>query len=80
MKPHVSGEGSLANEFRRSIGDKLHQVDEATMAAASAAISADGSKQGRILKYNQAERRRRWSHRVEDPIRTLMFLGSLNHT
>ncbi|CAJ1969077.1 unnamed protein product [Sphenostylis stenocarpa] len=75
MKPHISGESSLANEFRRSVGEKLHQVDEA--AAATVAIAADAAKQGRFL---EAERRRRRNHRVEDPIRTLMFLGSMNHT
>nr|XP_007143850.1 hypothetical protein PHAVU_007G107100g [Phaseolus vulgaris]ESW15844.1 hypothetical protein PHAVU_007G107100g [Phaseolus vulgaris] len=58
MKPHISGESSLANELRRSAGEKLHQVDEG----------------------GDHERRRRRSHRVEEPIRTLMFLGSMNHT
>nr|KYP39511.1 hypothetical protein KK1_039165 [Cajanus cajan] len=70
MKPHISGESSVANELRRSVGEKLHHVDDA----------ADAAKQGRLLKYNQTERRRRRSHRAEDPIRTLMFLGSINHT
>ncbi|KAJ1402341.1 hypothetical protein SESBI_28033 [Sesbania bispinosa] len=65
MKPHISGESSLANEFRKSVGEKkLHQVDESS------------GKQGRL---HQTERRRR-THRSEDPIRTLMFLGSWNHT
>ncbi|KAL9278036.1 hypothetical protein ACSQ67_014449 [Phaseolus vulgaris] len=77
MKPHISGESSLANELRRSAGEKLHQVDEA---ATTVAIAADAAKQGWFVMYNQAERRRRRSHRVEEPIRTLMFLGSMNHT
>ncbi|KAJ1435688.1 hypothetical protein SESBI_04629 [Sesbania bispinosa] len=68
MKPHISGESSVANEFRKSVGEKkLHQVDE---------TSKTSGKQGRL---HQTERRRR-SHRSEDPIRTLMFLGSWNHT
>ncbi|QCE06569.1 hypothetical protein DEO72_LG9g1583 [Vigna unguiculata] len=77
MKTHTSGESCVANELRRSAGEKLHQVDEA---AATVAIAGDGAKQGRFVMYNQAERRRRRSHRVEEPIRTLMFLGSMNHT
>ncbi|KAG4981810.1 hypothetical protein JHK82_026678 [Glycine max] len=69
MKSHISGESSLGNELRRSVSEKLHHVDE-----------ADAAKQGRVLKYIQTEKRRRRSHRAEDPIRTLMFLGSMNHT
>lgn len=76
MKHHISGENSTASEFRRSVGEKLHHVDE----AATATIAADAGKEGRLLKYNQNEKRRRRGHRGEDPIRTLMFLGSLNHT
>ncbi|KAK8467640.1 hypothetical protein PHAVU_007G107101 [Phaseolus vulgaris] len=49
-------------------------------AATTVAIAADAAKQGWFVMYNQAERRRRRSHRVEEPIRTLMFLGSMNHT
>ncbi|WJX19968.1 hypothetical protein P8452_09580 [Trifolium repens] len=77
MKPHihVSGESSSANEFRKPIGEKLHPVDEVDMMT----INCDTSKQGRAQTYHQIDRRR-WSHRAEDPIRTLMFLGSWNHT
>lgn len=74
MKPHISGESTLANNeyYRKSVGEtkKLHQVDEATITTADAS-----SKQGRL---HQNERRW-WSRREEDPIRTLMFLGSWNH-
>ncbi|TKY61797.1 hypothetical protein E2542_SST11650 [Spatholobus suberectus] len=72
MKPHVSGESSLANESSRSVGEKLHQVCKAAMVA----ITTDASKQRRrLLPCNQ-----RLSHQAEDPIRTLMFLGSWSHT
>ncbi|KAK7337428.1 hypothetical protein VNO77_18003 [Canavalia gladiata] len=68
MKTHVSGEASLGNDSTRSIGEKLHTVcKEATVA-----ITTDASKQ---LGLNQ-----RWSYQAEDPIRTLMFLGSWSHT
>ena len=77
MKPHASSESSEASELRRCIGEKLHRVDEAAMVAITTPDTA--SKQGRLLKFNKTERRR-WSHRAEDPIRTLMFLGSSNHT
>ncbi|KAJ1412633.1 hypothetical protein SESBI_20364 [Sesbania bispinosa] len=72
MKPHISGESSLADESKRSIGEKLHHVYKAAMDMV--AITNDASKQSMFL--NQ-----RWSsHHAEDPIRTLMFLGSSSHT
>ncbi|KAK7284669.1 hypothetical protein RJT34_19419 [Clitoria ternatea] len=68
MKPHISSESSLANEPSRSVGEKLHH-------AAVVAITNDASKQRRFLMSSQ-----RRTHHVEDPIRTLMFLGSWSHT
>ncbi|KAF7804840.1 hypothetical protein G2W53_043951 [Senna tora] len=80
MKPHhVSGDTSLPNnDSTRSIGEKLRRVYEAAVVA----ITADDSlKQRRPFMCNQTERRG-WSHRAraDDPIRTMMFLGSWNHT
>jgi len=77
MKPHihVSGESSPGNEFRKPVGEKLHRVDEESVMT----INCEASKQGRVQMHQQFERRK-WSHRAEDPIRTLMFLGSWNHT
>ncbi|RDX74893.1 hypothetical protein CR513_45298, partial [Mucuna pruriens] len=45
MKTHISGESSLANELRRSVGEKLHHVDE----AATVAIAVDAAKQEACL-------------------------------
>ncbi|QCD98215.1 hypothetical protein DEO72_LG6g2933 [Vigna unguiculata] len=68
MKPHVSGETSLAKDSARSVvGEKLHQL--------SKAISTDASNRSRLLKCNQ-----RFTLQPEDPIRTLMFLASWSHT
>ncbi|KAK4273197.1 hypothetical protein QN277_021645 [Acacia crassicarpa] len=78
MKPHsVSGEASRSNDSAKSIGDRLRRVYEAAVVA----VSADSLKQPRIVPRNQTERRG-WNHheRADDPIRTLMFLGSWNHT
>ncbi|XP_054803731.1 uncharacterized protein LOC129306954 [Prosopis cineraria] len=78
MKPHpVSGEASRPNDSAKSIGDKLRQVYQAAVVA----VTADSLKQPRLLLRNQTERRGR-SHRAsaDDPIRTLMFLGSWSHT
>nr|KYP51028.1 hypothetical protein KK1_027241 [Cajanus cajan] len=69
MKPHVSGEGSLAKESRRSVGEKLHQVCKAAMVA----ITTDATNHRTLLTCNHV-------HKPEDPIRTLMFLGSWSHT
>ncbi|QHO44982.1 hypothetical protein HN51_014970 [Arachis hypogaea] len=69
MKTKASGEGSLASESSISLGEKLHQDCESVVAAA-----ADVAKQGRRLSS------RRGSCHGEDPIRTLMFLGSWTHT
>ncbi|KAK7270211.1 hypothetical protein RIF29_23198 [Crotalaria pallida] len=74
MKSHVSGsERSPASESRRFSGEKLQHVDEA-------AATTDTCKQGRLQMSNQTERKKCRRHRAEDPIRTLMFLGSWNHT
>ncbi|CAK8572814.1 unnamed protein product [Lathyrus sativus] len=68
MKPHlhVSGENSPTNEFRKPVGEKLKRIE-------------DASRKGGVQMCDKIERRR-WSHRDEDPIRTLMFLGSWSHT
>ncbi|CAJ1878508.1 unnamed protein product [Sphenostylis stenocarpa] len=65
MKPHVSGETSLAKDSARSVvGEKLHQLCKA--------ISADASNhRTRLLSCNQS-----FTLQPEDPIRTLMFLAS----
>ncbi|KAL4305232.1 hypothetical protein HN51_039234 [Arachis hypogaea] len=70
MKTKASGEGSLASESSISLGEKLHQACESVVVAAA----ADAAQQGRHLSS------RRGSCHGEDPIRTLMFLGSWTHT
>ncbi|RDX69032.1 hypothetical protein CR513_51907, partial [Mucuna pruriens] len=72
MKPHVCGESCLANESSRSVGEKLHQVRK----AATVTITTDASKQRRLLLTSN----QRLGLKPEDPIRTLMFLGSWSHT
>ncbi|MED6155232.1 hypothetical protein PIB30_003419 [Stylosanthes scabra] len=72
MKTNASGEASFASNSSISLGlgDKLHQACESAVVAAT----ADATKPGRRLSP------RRGSCHGEDPIRTLMFLGSWTHT
>ncbi|KAI4301383.1 hypothetical protein L6164_034667 [Bauhinia variegata] len=73
MKPHsVSGDGSLGNESGITIGEKFRRVYEAAVMA----MTTDSLEQRRIVMSKQSERR----HRANEPIRTMMFLGSWSHT
>lgn len=77
MKHHsFSGESPLINESKRTVGEKLRQAYEAAVVAVAGKGSPNGCS-APILK--EIERRKR-SYGVEDPIRTMMFLGSWTHT
>ena len=77
MKPQqFSGEGSLGAESKRTFREKLRQACEAALG------SKAHNNQNDLLISKEIERRR-WvknNYRAEDPIRTMMFLGSWSHT
>ncbi|KAF8006697.1 hypothetical protein BT93_K0875 [Corymbia citriodora subsp. variegata] len=76
MKPqHPSGDPSIGHEGKRTatIGERLRRAYEA------AVVAAEAPNRGRFMTPRDAERRKP-VYRVEDPIRTMMFLGSWNHT
>lgn len=79
MKPSVqlSGDGSLAEESKRTVGEKLRQACEV---AVTAIAKSRANWEGYSLPISKEIERRKWSYRAEDPIRTLMFLGSWSHT
>lgn len=72
MKPqHPSGDSSLGHESKRAtIGERLRRAYEAAVEA---------PQRGQFMTPRDVERRKA-GHCVEDPIRTMMFLGSWNHT
>lgn len=77
MKHHqVAGESSLTHDSKRTIGEKFRQAYEAAMVAAA----GDGVQRGCNVFINRGIERRKPSYRAEDPIRTIMFLGSWSHT
>ncbi|KAJ4850586.1 hypothetical protein Tsubulata_017187 [Turnera subulata] len=80
MKPHsLSTDGSLAHESKRTIGEKLKQaIDAATVNMARKGLTGKGSSSN--LMFSKENGRRDWSYRAEEPIRTMMFLGSWSHT
>jgi hypothetical protein len=77
MKPqHVSGDGSLTQDSKRTVGEKLRQAYE----VARIAVAENRVWEGCSLPISKEIERRRWSYHAEDPIRTMMFLGSWSHT
>ncbi|KAG2697412.1 hypothetical protein I3760_07G104400 [Carya illinoinensis] len=79
MKPSVqlSGDGSLAEEPKRTVGEKLRQ---ACGVAVTAIANYTANWEGRSLPISKEIERRKWSYSAEDPIRILMFLGAWSHT
>ncbi|EXB40837.1 hypothetical protein L484_009082 [Morus notabilis] len=79
MKPQqFSGEGSLGKEPKRTFRERLRQACEAAFVSKSGyEVDQNGR---RSLSIPKEIERRRCSYRAEDPIRTMMFLGSWSHT
>ncbi|KAK2649421.1 hypothetical protein Ddye_016910 [Dipteronia dyeriana] len=72
-----SGDGSLAHDSKRTIGEKLRQAYDAAVVA----VAGDRVQQpGRSRSASRGLERRKSGYCAEDPIRTMMFLGSWNHT
>ncbi|PSS14668.1 Histidine--tRNA ligase [Actinidia chinensis var. chinensis] len=85
MKPqNLSSESSSVHESKRAIGEKFWQICEAArvVVAGSHGTSREkGNGNPCISFFREMERRNEnRTYRVEDPIRTLMFLGSWSHT
>lgn len=77
MKPqNICGESSLCEESKRGFRQKLGQAYEAALLV----MARNGAQKGRGLLISKSIERRRWNYSAEDPIRTLMFLGSWSHT
>lgn len=77
MKPqHISGDGSLNQDSKRTVGEKLRQAYE----VARIAVAETRVWEGCSLPISKEIERRRRSYHAEDPIRTMMFLGSWSHT
>lgn len=79
-----SGEGSLAvgQEKKRTFREKLRQACEAALVS-KYEVDQNGRRSLSNNNNNNLPKdieRRRWSYRAEDPIRTMMFLGSWSHT
>ncbi|KAG2697410.1 hypothetical protein I3843_07G103400 [Carya illinoinensis] len=80
MKPssvQLSGDGSPAEEPKRTVGEKLREASEV---AITAIAKYRANWEGRSLPISKEIERRKWSYRAEDPIRILMFLGAWSHT
>ncbi|KAJ4727646.1 Histidine--tRNA ligase [Melia azedarach] len=75
---HISGESSLGHDSKRTIGEKIRQAYEAAMVAVGGDHGVQRGRSGRSI--NRGTERRKSSYRAEDPIRTMMFLGSWSHT
>lgn len=81
---HISGDGYSVtdpNESNRTIRERVGQAYEAAVMAISGAQNQDHHRGGSSSSISkEIDRRRRWSYHTEDPIRTMMFLGSWSHT
>lgn len=77
------GDGSVTEkESKRTIQERIGQVYEAAVVAMGGSYGSQNQehRSGSSSISKEIERRRRWSYRTEDPIRTIMFLGSWSHT
>jgi|UniRef100_A0A2N9EC73 hypothetical protein len=78
MKPQqLSGDSSLTQESKRTVGEKFRQAYEVAIIAIAKNRVWEACTN---LPISKEIERRKWSHHAEDPIRTLMFLGSWSHT
>ncbi|CAL5433225.1 unnamed protein product [Camellia sinensis] len=89
MKPqNFSGDSSLIHESKRTIGEKFRQVYEKAIVSMIGNEIPMRSRSDRDYKCRydrlfsrEIERQKgNWRYGVEDPIRTMMFLGSWSHT
>ncbi|PSR94768.1 Homeobox protein [Actinidia chinensis var. chinensis] len=86
MKPqNLSSESSLVHESKRTIGEKFWQICEAARVAVAEnnrPLKRKGKGNPPISFPREMERRNgnRGYRGLEDPIRTVMFLGSWSHT
>lgn len=79
MKPQqFSGDSCLSQESKRTIREKIGRVYEAALVAMAGSNGAQNG--GSSFLVSKQIERRRWNNRTEDPIRTMMFLGSWSHT
>ncbi|XVF21940.1 hypothetical protein REPUB_Repub12eG0132300 [Reevesia pubescens] len=79
MKPHQSLSGdnnSLIGESEGTIRERLKQVYQAAMDA----MVKNGVQRGHRILIPKEMERRNGNYYAEDPIRTMMFLGSWSHT
>lgn len=79
MKPQpISCESPAIHECKRVVGGRLRQVFQATTTVVDDSNKSLDSES----KVYYTENVKRTNHRVntEDPIRTIMFLGSWSHT
>ncbi|KAJ4968069.1 hypothetical protein NE237_014770 [Protea cynaroides] len=79
MKPqHLPSDSSMVHEAKKTMGEKLKNVYDGAKVSLARKIA---SQKGNGDSVSQGiERRRASNSTTEDPIRTIMFLGSWNHT
>ncbi|EEF30509.1 conserved hypothetical protein [Ricinus communis] len=88
MKPHSHGclstDGSLTHhESKRTFGEKLKQAYESARNGVGKGntTTASTASTANSLWFSKENERRNWTtYCAEDPIRTMMFLGSWGHT
>ncbi|KAL8100945.1 hypothetical protein AgCh_032991 [Apium graveolens] len=79
MKPqHLSGDSSLIRESKMTIGEKLRQAYATTMTVMVGDTTPNERRRG--IKFSKEIERRQGRSGLEDPLRTMMFLGSWSHT
>ncbi|PWA71412.1 hypothetical protein CTI12_AA280860 [Artemisia annua] len=79
MKPqHLSGDSSAAHECTRMVKERLRQAFRATMLV-DATRKESSHVKTHVSNVEEVKRPNRVLN-TEDPIRTIMFLGSWSHT
>ncbi|PWA71410.1 hypothetical protein CTI12_AA280840 [Artemisia annua] len=79
MKPqHLSGESSAVHECTRIVKDRIRQAFRATMLVDDTRNESSHAKT-HVSNVEEVKRPNRELN-TEDPIKTIMFLGSWSHT
>lgn len=82
MKPqHLSSDTSMIHECKRMVGERLQQAFQARIVVEDSRSERSESSDSERKIYN-TKQVKRLNRRVkmDDPIRTIMFLGSWSHT
>ncbi|KAM6540980.1 hypothetical protein CsatB_005427 [Cannabis sativa] len=74
------GDSCLSQEPKKTLGAKLRQACEAALVSMDSYGSNQNCGKSLLIPKDIERRKVVYQYKAEDPIRTMMFLGSWSHT